>query len=114
MLLASPTDETVTSSFIPGRAKGGSVAVTKTAATFFTTTTPGAICTPIRCSELASVCTVKKVCCVSPVRSQANRQAITDQLIVAHALNLRYVANHHLVVRFGREERKREEQDPKG
>src|ERR1700690_2028827 len=66
-LLASPAEETVTSSLVPGVANTGSVAVTKTAATLFTRMVFPGICTPMRERILARVWVVKIVCWRSPV-----------------------------------------------
>jgi hypothetical protein len=66
--LASPAEETVTSIFMPGRAKGGSSAVTKTAAMLFTRMEVAGTCTPMRCRRLARVWVEKTVCWLSPVR----------------------------------------------
>ena len=58
---------TVASICIPDCAKGGSVAVTITAAVFFTRMVVGFTVTPICCSILVRLCAVKSVCCRSPV-----------------------------------------------
>ena len=44
---------------LPGARKEEAIAVTKTAATFLTSTVPGEMSTPIFCMALARVCTVK-------------------------------------------------------
>ncbi|MNS77338.1 hypothetical protein D3C72_1109180 [compost metagenome] len=65
-------DDTVTSMFWPGRANDGSVAVTMTAATFFSCMfTPCGIVMPSCCSMLFRLCVVNGVCIVwSPVPSR--------------------------------------------
>ena len=61
-LLALPIDDTVTSIACPGRAKGGSVAVTMTAATFLSWRfVPAGSVTPMLPSMLMMLCTVNGV-----------------------------------------------------
>lgn len=82
-LLALPSEDTVTSIASPGRANGGSTAVTITAATFFNWMFDSDDCEllepaawlliemPRFASMLASVCVVNGVCVVwSPVPSR--------------------------------------------
>ena len=68
---ALPMDDTVTSSDCPGWAKGGSIAVTITAATFFNCRlVPGGRLTPNCCSMDVMLCTVNGVWVVwSPLPS---------------------------------------------
>jgi hypothetical protein len=70
--LASPIDDSCTSTRFPERANGGRVAVTTTAAAFFTRICRGSteICTPRRRSMFKMLCTVKSACCPSPVPSR--------------------------------------------
>ncbi|MNM67815.1 hypothetical protein D3C81_793580 [compost metagenome] len=70
-LLALPIDETTTSSWLPGCAYGGSVAVTITAATFFSCMfLPAGSVTPSCESMFVMLCVVNGVCMVwSPVLS---------------------------------------------
>ena len=53
--------ETSTSTFMPGRANGGRVAVTTTAAVFVTRMAVGETATPIRSSMFARLCAEKMV-----------------------------------------------------
>ncbi len=80
-LLALPSEDTVTSIASPGRANGGSVAVTITAATFFSCMFDSEAVPPVEvplliemprfASMFASVWVVKGVCVVwSPVPSR--------------------------------------------
>jgi hypothetical protein len=64
-LFALPIDDTVMSIVCPGRANGGRLAVTITAATFFSCSVwPGGSVTPMLPSMLITLCTVKGVCVV--------------------------------------------------
>ena len=93
----------------PGRANGGSDAVIKTAATFFTTTAVLAgISTPIFCMALASVCTVKMVCCVSPVPRRPDHQAVAHQHVVSHTFNTGDVPHQDLAIGIIRERHRRQ------
>ena len=68
--LASPVELTVTSTRWPGLAKGGSSAVTITAATFLTFTEDGLMVMPWRAIKFVRVCTVNLVWSLSPVPSR--------------------------------------------
>jgi len=67
MLLASPMEDTVTSTLLPIRAKGGRLQVTMTAATLFTFVVLGSTLIPMVSSMLARDWFVKIVFDLSPV-----------------------------------------------
>ena len=71
-LFALPSEETVTSRLWPGRAKAGRLAVTSTAATFFSCSAcPGGRFTPSCASIAVRLCVVNGVCAVwSPLPSR--------------------------------------------
>ena len=52
---------------VPGCAKGGRLAVTRTAAVFRTRMAVGETATPMRASRLVRLCEEKTVCRLSPV-----------------------------------------------
>ena len=66
-LLASPMAAAVVSMRMPGWAKAGRVAVTMTAAVFFTGSAVGDTEMPMRSSMLVRLWAENMVCCLSPV-----------------------------------------------
>ena len=86
-LVASPMAAAVESMRMPGWAKAGRVAVTITAAVFFTRMVVGETATPIRSSILVRLWLEKMVCWRVAGSRQPDHHAVADQLVFADAFH---------------------------